>query len=127
MSATFLQGKTLSAPLPDIHLDDIGKEEDGASPGEVAEQIIASIKDGAAGAVSGLGLDGMLGAAGESLEGLAEGAGAMLEGVTGEEGGAMEGVTEGAGEAIEGITEGAGEAIEGAGEAIEGLFGGSSD
>ena len=127
VSATFLQGKTLSAPLPDIHLEDIGKEEDGASPGEVAEQIIASIKDGAAGAVSGLGLDGMLGAAGESLEGLAEGAGAMLEGVTGEEGGAMEGVTEGAGEAIEGITEGAGEAIKGAGEAIEGLFGGSSD
>ena len=116
VSATFLGGKTLTTPLPDIHLEDIGKEEDGASPGEIAEQIIAAIKDGATGAVSGLGLEDMMGAAGELLEGAAEGAGELLEGVT--EGGG--GLLEGTGEALEG-------AAEGAGETLNNLLGGSGD
>lgn len=116
VSATFLDGQTLTTPLPDIHLEDIGKEDGGASPGEIAEQIIAAITDGASGAVSGLGLEEMMGSAGELLEGVTEGAGEMLENAT-----------EGGGEALESITEGAGEALEGAGEALDNLFGGSSD
>ena len=116
VSATFLGGKSLTTPLPDIHLEDIGKEEDGASPGEIAEQIIAAIKDGATGAVSGLGLEDMMGAAGEMLEGVGEGAGELLEGAT--EGGG--GLLEGTGEALEG-------AAEGAGDTLNNLFGGSSD
>ena len=116
VSATFLGGKSLTTPLPDIHLEDIGKEDDGASPGEIAEQIIAAIKDSATGAVSGLGLEDMMGAAGEMLEGVGEGAGELLEGAT--EGGG--GLLEGTGEALEG-------AAEGAGDTLNNLFGGSSD
>ena len=130
ISATFLDGKALSAELPDIHLEDIGREDEGASPAAIAEQIIAALTAGTTGAVSSLGLEEIMGGAGKLLDGVAEGAGEMLESVT--SGG------EGAGEALEGVVEGAGEALEGAGEALEGaaegaakalgnLFGGSSD
>ena len=40
-----LGGKTLSAPLPDIHLKDIGKEKGGSSPAEVFKEVFASIYD----------------------------------------------------------------------------------
>ena len=116
VSATFLGGKSLTTPLPDIHLEDIGKEDDGASPGQIAEEIFASIKDSATGAVSGLGVEGLVSGAGEMLEGVTEGAGDLLGGVTEGSGDALEGVTEGAGEALEGVTEGLGN-----------LLGGSSD
>ncbi|MGH7824737.1 MAG: hypothetical protein ACREQ7_06130 [Candidatus Binatia bacterium] len=43
VSATELQGKTATAPLPDIHLTDIGKKTGGATAGEIAEQILAAI------------------------------------------------------------------------------------
>ena len=38
-----LGGKGISAPLPDIHLKDIGKEKEGASPAEAFEEIFASL------------------------------------------------------------------------------------
>jgi hypothetical protein len=38
-----LKGKTLSAPLPTIHLSNIGKDKGGATPGQVAEQVLGSI------------------------------------------------------------------------------------
>lgn len=105
VSATSLGGNSLTTPLPNIHLEDIGKEDDGASPGEIAEEIFAAIKESATGAVSGLG-----------VEGLVSDAGYMLEGVTG-----------GSGEALEGATEGAGVALEGVSEGIGNLLGSSSD
>lgn len=43
ISQALLQGKTLSAPLPTIHLTNIGKDKGGASPAQVAEQVLASI------------------------------------------------------------------------------------
>ncbi len=38
-----LAGKEITAPLPDIHLKDIGKEKQGATPAEAFEQIFASL------------------------------------------------------------------------------------
>jgi uncharacterized protein involved in outer membrane biogenesis len=38
-----LGGKQITAPLPDIHLKDIGKEKDGATPAEAFEKIFASL------------------------------------------------------------------------------------
>jgi hypothetical protein len=38
-----LLDKTMSAPLPDIHLTNIGKQKRGATPGEVAEKIIDAL------------------------------------------------------------------------------------
>ena len=122
-SATFLDGKALSAELPNIHLEDIGREDEGASPAAIAEQIIAALTAGTTGAVSSLGLEEIMGGAGKLLEGVAEGTGELLESVTG--------AFAAAGEALEGVVEGAGEALEGAAEgaakALGNLFGGSSD
>ena len=38
-----LQGRTISAALPNIQLKDIGKDKGGATPAEVAEKVIGSI------------------------------------------------------------------------------------
>jgi hypothetical protein len=38
-----LGGKKITAPLPDIHLKDIGKEKEGASPAEAFEKILSSL------------------------------------------------------------------------------------
>jgi uncharacterized protein involved in outer membrane biogenesis len=56
VSATALGGKALTVPLPDIHLKDIGKKSEGASPAEVASQVVGSITQGASKAASALNL-----------------------------------------------------------------------
>jgi hypothetical protein len=117
VSASLLQGRTMTAPLPDIHLKDIGKEEGGASPGEVAEQILKSISDGAQASVGGLGVGKTLDSLKSALRGLgAEGVGKALGDATG-------GLTGSAGEATQSITEGAVSGAEEAGKALKGLLG----
>ena len=64
-TATILDGRSMSTALPDIHLKDIGKEKGGATPDEVAERLLTSIRKGAAKAVSSLGV-------GKTLENLKE-------------------------------------------------------
>jgi hypothetical protein len=39
LNSVVTAGKTMSSPLPDLHLRDIGKREGGASPGEVMKQV----------------------------------------------------------------------------------------
>jgi len=63
VSASALGGKSLGAPLPAIHLKDIGKKSGGASPGEVTNQIIKAVSSGATQAVGTLNLDKVLGGA----------------------------------------------------------------
>jgi len=48
VSAAPLKGKQLSAPLPIIHLTDIGKNSGGATAAQVAEQLISSVSGAAA-------------------------------------------------------------------------------
>jgi hypothetical protein len=79
VSASFLQGKALSAPLPDIHLKDIG---------------------GAGKAVASLGLGDM---AKKAMEGAAGAAGAVKDGASG----LVSGAAQGAGAATEAIGQGA--------------------
>lgn len=87
VSATLLKGKNLDASLPDIHLKDIGKEEGDASPGDVVNKIVASLKEGVGTGVAGLNLGALLGGVGDAAktatEGLksgAEGAAATVQG-----------------------------------------------
>ncbi|MBM3566636.1 MAG: hypothetical protein FJX42_11060 [Alphaproteobacteria bacterium] len=105
VSHALLKGKELSAPLPNIHLKDIGKEKKGASPAEVADKIMASISSGAKNAVGTLNLDKVLGDATAAAKG------------------AMDSATKAAGEAAQG----AGKALEGAAgaadSAVKKLFG----
>jgi hypothetical protein len=111
VSAAFLKGKALSTPLPDVHLKDIGKKEKGADPAEVTQKIIDSMTQGASKAVSGLGLNKMMGeatkAAGEAAKALQQGAGDAAK--------AAKDSAEGVGKALE---KGAGEA----GQQLKKLF-----
>jgi len=110
VSASLMQGKTLTTPLPDIHLKDIGKDEGGASPAEVVQQLIAAITEKAGGAAGSLDL---------SQLGLAD-----ISGKAAEIGAAAKDAAEGA---LKGATEnigGAGDAVgEKLGGAVKNLFG----
>lgn len=113
VSSSLMQGKTLAAPLPEIHLQDIGKESGGASPAEVVDLVIAAItkaSGSAAGSVdlTQLGLANISGKAAEVGKAAQDAATKALEGAAGAAGGAT------------GDTKGA---VEGATGAIKGLFG----
>ncbi len=54
VSASFLKGAGLSARLPDIHMTEIGRDSDGATPGEFTEAVLGEISGKAGGAVSAL-------------------------------------------------------------------------
>jgi hypothetical protein len=67
VSADFLQGKKTGTSLPTIHLKDIGKSKGGASPAEVAEQVIAAISKSATSAVGKLDVGAIKDALGKEL------------------------------------------------------------
>jgi len=45
LSVTMLGGKSLTVPLPDVHLTGLGKDTDGITAGEMAEKLFGSIFD----------------------------------------------------------------------------------
>jgi len=67
VSADFLQGKQTGTNLPAIHLKDIGKSSGGASPTQVAEQVIAAIAKAATSAVGKLDVGAIKDALGKEL------------------------------------------------------------
>jgi hypothetical protein len=69
VSATMLKGKTLSAPLPNIYLTDIGKKKGGATPGEVVEKVLGSIGQEAKNAVGTLNIGNVMDTAKEGMAG----------------------------------------------------------
>jgi len=54
VSASLLEGRKVSAGLPDIHLKDVGKGKGGASPADVAQALIAQIEQSAIKAVGAI-------------------------------------------------------------------------
>ncbi|SLN26200.1 hypothetical protein [Oceanibacterium hippocampi] len=108
VSASILQGRTIGAALPEIHLRDIGRDDGGASPAEVVEAVMAALT-GAVGRVTDrLGVGDTLNDLQKNLGGIAEGAGK-----------AVEGVASGAGKAVEGVAGATGGIASGAGKAVE--------
>ncbi len=121
VSAALLKGKKLSVPLPSIHLKDIGKDEGGATPGEVAEKIMAAISDAATKAVGSLNVSGLIKDASGMVKDAAKGATDAVKDLgkklpTEDIGKAIGG---GAGDASKAVGEGA----EKAGKALKKLFG----
>lgn len=98
-----LLNEKMSVPLPTIHLTDIGKEGKGATPEEIADQVMAAVLKGAQDAVAQAKID------------INKLTGAAMEEVNK--------ATEGAQKAIEDATSGAGSMGEDAGNAIRGLLG----
>ena len=108
VSAAILGGRKVTAALPDIHLRDIGRQENGASPGAVAEKIIAAIGGGAGNAVAelGLGIGKGIGEAAKAVTGIAgKGAGGAA-GIVGEGLKGAVGIVEGGANAIGGVLKG---------------------
>lgn len=64
-SAAFMDGKTVSLSLPDIHLRDLGKAKGGATAGELAQEMTAAIKGKLTGAFS---FDKLMKSTGEALD-----------------------------------------------------------
>lgn len=60
VSSSMVKGKTLNATIPTIHLKDIGKQEGGASPAEVAKEIITVLTSKAASAAGKLDLRSLM-------------------------------------------------------------------
>ena len=92
VSATALKGKTMSAGLGDVHLQNIGKDDGGASPGQVAEVITASLVKLVGVAVKTVDMDAIIKVIGENTEGLPMKAKELGEGVgkeAGEVGGSI--------------------------------------
>lgn len=75
-SAAFMDGKTVTVGLPDIHLKDLGKAKGGVTPGELGQEIAKALKQKLAAAVS---FDNLMKSAGESLDK----AGAAVKGLFG--------------------------------------------
>jgi hypothetical protein len=105
VSADFLQGKQTGTNLPTIHLKDIGKSSGGASPTEVAEQVIAAITKASTSAVGKLDVGAIKDALGKEL-------GAKM-------GDVQKTLEQGTGGATDAIKKGTGDA----GKTLKGLFG----
>jgi hypothetical protein len=70
VSAAFLQGQDLSVALPDLHLQNIGQDSNGASAGEAVKQVLGPLTRSVVGAVAKLNL-------GDATESVKEGAGSV--------------------------------------------------
>ena len=53
MSMTALKGEQLTLPLADIHLKDIGKDEEGTSIAEAVKEVFGAVNKNVVGAVAG--------------------------------------------------------------------------
>ena len=111
ITATQLLGETLSAPLPDIHLRDIGKEENGATPGQIAVETLDSVLAQVTAAVGSVDISKIT----DQLDVGMDEAKKVLE----QGGDVSKAVEEGAGEASDAV-EGA---VEGVGDRLKGVLG----
>lgn len=102
VSAPGISTETLSAPLPDIHLTDIGEDGRGATPAEVVSQALTAITGSVKQAAQSVDIDKLLQGAGE----MADDAKKALEGAAGEAGGAAEDAGDAAKGAVDEATEG---------------------
>ena len=64
-SAAFMNGKTVSVPLPDITMKNVGRAKGGITPGELGQEVAGALKAKLTGAVS---FDRLMKSAGEALD-----------------------------------------------------------
>lgn len=64
-SAAFMNGKTVSVPLPDITMKNLGRAKGGITPGELGQEVAGALKAKLTGAVS---FDRLMKSAGDALD-----------------------------------------------------------
>ena len=82
LAVSILGGKSVSAPLPDIHLKDVGKKKEGVSPAKAFEEVFAALYGGITSTAVTDSLNQRLKALGSGIEEVSEDAKKDLEGVT---------------------------------------------
>lgn len=100
VAASFLKGQSVGTSLPDIHLEDIGKDGGGATPAEVTERIISAITAQMNASVSALDIDGLVTTINDSAAKALEGGQDAAAGMADEATKAVEDATKGIGESI---------------------------
>ena len=103
VKAAMLGNQKVEGRLPNIQLSNIGKDEGGATPGEVAAKIIDEIMGKAMNVITDLGI-------GKNIRTLLTNAGDLVN-------------KTGVGEATKGVTQGATDAVDGASKSIKKLLG----
>lgn len=83
VSASFLGGEKVGVTVPEIHLQNLGQDEGGATAGEVAAKVLDAIADGVIEAVTDQNITGMSDALKKQGEGLLDKAGDALGGLFG--------------------------------------------
>lgn len=81
VAATALNGRSLTVPLPDIHLTNIGQNSGGATAAEVANQVLGAITSEATKAASSALTQQLQSAATGALQGAVKNGGAITNGV----------------------------------------------
>ncbi|MCG8692294.1 MAG: hypothetical protein MI806_13890 [Minwuiales bacterium] len=117
-SAPALSDKSLETPLPTIHLANIGKDNNGATPAEIAKQTVDAVLQSATAAVGKLDL----GALGEEVEKAARQAEQAAAKAASEAEKAAGGAAKEAESAVKGAAESADKAIEDASGKLKKLF-----
>ena len=79
LSTSMLGGKSISAPLPDIHLKDIGSKQGGVPPAKAFEEILQALYSGITSPAVSNALNEGLRAVGSGIETLGKGAGRELQ------------------------------------------------
>ena len=87
------QGRSMTAPLPDITLRNIGKDSGGATPAEVSAKVLTALNESAIKAAGSIGV-------GATLDSLQKSLGGAAAGAMGKGGEAAKGATEEAGKTM---------------------------
>ncbi|MFD2206415.1 AsmA family protein [Kiloniella antarctica] len=112
VAAAPLGDKTIDVDLPNIHLKDIGKGDQGASPAVILQAAFGAVTKNITGALGSVDLDGLAKGVTDGVKGVADG---VVSGASG--------VTSTVGDAASGATDGIKGAADGAGNALKGLLG----
>ncbi|MEH6630736.1 MAG: hypothetical protein V7776_07915 [Halopseudomonas aestusnigri] len=112
VAAAPLGDKTIDLGLPNIHLKDIGKGDNGASPEVILQAAVGAVTKNITGALGSVDLKGL-------AKGVADGVSGVADGVVS---GAST-VTDTVGDAASGATDGVKDAADGAGDALKSLLG----
>jgi uncharacterized protein involved in outer membrane biogenesis len=79
LSTSMLGGRSITAPLPDIHLKDIGSKQGGVSPAKAFEEILGALHSGITSPAVSDALNEGLRAIGSGIETLGRGTGRELQ------------------------------------------------
>ncbi len=112
VAAAPLGDKTIDLALPNIHLKDIGKGDNGASPEVILQAAVGAVTKNITGALGSIDLDGLAKGVTDGVKGVTDG---VVNGASS--------VTDTVGDAASGAADGVEGAAEGAGNALKGLLG----